>query len=87
MNDGKLGFTPGPCSVSTILRANADLIAAAPEMLEALIDTLIDVEVYYDMANMDDPTMPNFETAYENNLKPVKKATGLTWAEVKELSN
>ena len=59
--------------------ADRNLIAMAPEMLEALIEFVIDVEISYGSKKED----------FLKNTKPVinliEKATGKTWEEIKEL--
>ncbi len=57
---------------------NALLIAAAPDMLEALIDCL---NFYEYGLRADDPRQQSFLKAIES----VEKATGKTWEEIKEL--
>ena len=63
---------------------DALLISSAPEMLEALIDCLLDVEYYYDLATVGIDIAP-FEKAYQDKIVVLEKATGKTWAEIKEL--
>lgn len=51
------------------------LIAAAPEMLEALIDRCLLLDKFRDAL------------AYDHLIRIVEKATGKTWQEIKELLN
>jgi hypothetical protein len=65
------------CSIAN--RKDTKLIAAAPEMLEALIEFVMDVEEAYGLSRED----------FLKNTKPVlnliEKATGKTWEEIKDL--
>ena len=60
---------------------DALLIASAPEMLEALVDTLVDVEFYYDLSV---GGKPPFAEAYSEALSILQKALDMTWDEIKE---
>ena len=57
---------------------NAQVIAASPEMLEALIDIVSEMEPYH-RQGMEDKGL------YIKGIKVVQKATGKTWQEIKEL--
>lgn len=61
------------------LEANQKLILAAPEMLEALIDS---VEICEDFFDDGEPGMPLYE-----QKKIIEKATGKTWSEIKGIVN
>lgn len=62
-----------------IKEKNAHLIAAAPEMLEALIKTTIAMDNWLNHVEAKFPV--------GQILDSIKKATGKTWEEVKELIN
>ena len=57
-------------------RANARLIAAAPEMLEALIESVIFIENVSE--GMDISNLKH----YQNKVAIIEKATGKSWEEV-----
>lgn len=57
---------------------NAKLAAAAPEMLEALIEFTLAGEE-------SDPEY--FETTFSKEIQIIEKATGKSWEEIKELLN
>ena len=69
----KLGITPGPWKITSLSEPDLDnfVIAAAPEMLDALIDIA--------MCDFED------EEDHKYITDIIEKATGRTWAEVKEL--
>jgi len=71
----------GQIAFDVIDGKTAGLLASAPEMLEALIDTLVDVEFYYDLSV---GGKPPFAEAYSEALSILQKALGMTWIEIKE---
>lgn len=63
------------------IMGNANLIAAAPEMLEALID-----RVYNDWECLSDTRIGNkFKDACLKDIKIIEHATGKTWEQIREL--
>ena len=74
----------------------AKLIAAAPEMLEALIDDILEDEEEYkkyghwpvsELANSSCDGLKKEYGSYCRKLKAIQSATGKTWEEIKELIN
>lgn len=62
---------------------NAQLIATAPEMLEALIDCTFDMLDRYDLEN---PSLnPGIRDWIGYNITIIQKATNKSWSEIKEL--
>ena len=74
----------GQIAFDVIDAKTACLLASAPEMMEALIDALIDVEYYYEITTKDINTIGSFKIAYSDNLQPLEKALGMTWDKIKE---
>jgi hypothetical protein len=68
-NEGILEYVPRN---TTLLERHKDLIAAAPEMLEALIKEALQAESEWGRAQME-------------TEEAIEKATGRTWREVKEI--
>lgn len=72
----------GICSIAEVYRhENALMFAAAPEMLEALIDNVLMIEAIPHYLELD-------SWEYNNRIQSIdiiEKATGKTWAEIKEL--
>jgi hypothetical protein len=62
---------------------NAQLIAAAPEMLEALIKILYAKEQRHNS----DFHVIKFDTFYKEYISIIQKATNKSWEEIKELIN
>jgi hypothetical protein len=63
-------------------KENANLIAAAPEMLEALIDMLMEFQDYWGIEDEDMCTEIN---PILKSLQAIQKATGKSWEEIKAL--
>lgn len=66
-------FAGNPMAQTEIRNNNAVLIASAPEMLDALIESTIYVKVQRDFMNY----IRDIEK-YENNIRIIEKATGMT---------
>lgn len=68
-------------------KADRDLALAAPEMLEALIDFLSQMEsiIVPENTKYKKDYYDNFLRTYDSLIKSVEKATGKSWQEIKEL--
>lgn len=74
-----------PECVIALDEADALLIAAAPEMLEALIESIMKAEVLNDMINEFDSEMLEAIRKKDKRIIAIERATGKTWPEIKEL--
>lgn len=65
---------------------NATLIATTPEMLEALIDSIIMIEEYEtNHINQNGIGVSKNATRYHKYISVIEKATGKKWKEIEEL--
>lgn len=82
------------CVEGTVVRGNeeedhktARLIAAAPEMLDALVEEWVFIENFLAVwaESVDNHQYNKFNNRAEKIVSIIEKATGKTWEEVKEL--